>query len=129
MIEELLDIYHAELSWYTGFLERYYLQKLHESWQELFSTDKPPLKDVPRDVLYFAALLFQICAVVLYFMPPDSSAIKALNVEELSNRNRLSERYSNKGRFLMHATSLTMDRTDHIQEWRLWMCLAGINRL
>lgn len=101
MIEGLLDIFHAELNWYSGFIERYYTQQLFKSWQELRSraevSEQPALKDVSRDVLYFAALLFQTCAVALHFIPPKSPAIKILKVEEMSCRDRLSETYSDQG--------------------------------
>lgn len=96
-----MEIFHSELNWYTGFVERYYIQQLYKSWQELQSraelSKQPSLKDVPRDTLYFAALLFQICAVALHFVPPKTAAIKMLNVEEMSCRDRLSETYSDQG--------------------------------
>ncbi len=101
IIENLLDIFSSELNWYNAFFERYYLQQLYKSWQELvtgFAVSKQPLlKNVSRDVLYFPALVFQVCAVALHFMPPDSPALKLLSVNEIGRRYHLSEKYSDQG--------------------------------
>lgn len=86
-------------------MERYYTNQLFKSWQELQcgaeSSKQPPLKDVSRDMLYFAALIFQTCAVALHFISPQSPAIKTLNVENMECRDRLSEMYSNQGQSLV----------------------------
>jgi hypothetical protein len=106
-----MEVFLYELNWYTGFVERYYIQRLYKSWQELQgragSSKQPSLKDVPRDVLYFGALLFQMSAVALHFVPPKSPAIKILDVEEMSCRDRLSERYSDQGQSFYSSTLIT----------------------
>ncbi|KUJ10325.1 uncharacterized protein LY89DRAFT_689606 [Mollisia scopiformis] len=130
--EDLIGIFMSEMNWHTGFFERYYIQQLYKTWQEIQTrTDapkQPSLKDVSRDVLYFPALLFQICAVALHFMPPDSAMIKVLNVEEMIHRNRLSERYSDHGMKIMdildrHRPTITSVQHDLMRA--LWLKDCG----
>lgn len=112
--EELIDTFQSELNWYSGFFERYYLQQSYKSWQKLRpgpAVSKPPLlKNVSRDVLYFPALLFQICAVALHFLPPESAAIQLLKAEDIALRNHISERYSTKGKILRDHLRILLGR-------------------
>ncbi|KAE8450529.1 hypothetical protein EG329_006260 [Mollisiaceae sp. DMI_Dod_QoI] len=132
IIENLLDIFSSELNWYNAFFERYYLQQLYKSWQELvtgFAVSKQPLlKNVSRDVLYFPALVFQVCAVALHFMPPDSPALKLLSVNEIGRRYHLSEKYSDQGMEIMdtlgrHRPTITAVQHDLIRA--LWLKDCG----
>ncbi|KIW35184.1 hypothetical protein, variant [Cladophialophora immunda] len=100
---EFLDTYFDRANWYFGILERYYFDEAYTAWQ----THRPllvghsGLEILPRNLLHFPALLFQILAVALEFVEPDQPVAKLIEVQTLAARSRLSHRWSQKGAELM----------------------------
>jgi hypothetical protein len=100
-------LYLSQVNWYYPIVESYYLNQLYDRWEETVEKSKNDLKQVnlkqlPRDILYFPALLFQIIAIGLQFAPPEAKAPGLLRVENLIASDRLSRQYSDKGMAIMN---------------------------
>lgn len=96
---ELIETYFSEANWYFAVLEKYYFEKLYNSWCALSGH---PMKDLqfgslPHDLLHFPELLFQVLAVALQFAPPDMSYVQVLGVDGFTRRDCLSSDFSTKG--------------------------------
>jgi hypothetical protein len=107
VINELVNIYFSEVNWYYPIVERYYFKKVQTSWlgavqKEDNASEQIDLLNLPRDILYFPALLFQILAIGLQFAPPDAKASKVLGVGNLLASDRLSRQFSDKGMAIMN---------------------------
>ena len=74
--KELVDVFFSEANWYFGVLERYYFDKLHNSWYAVGDAMPPKgeFGSILRDLQYFPALLFQVLAVALQYLPPIQRA-------------------------------------------------------
>lgn len=107
IIDELVGFYFSEVNWYYPILERYYFQKLKNSWAEATRTGNGEMKQItlselPRDLVYFPALLFQVLAIGLQFAPPEALAPKILKVESVTASDLLSRTFSDKGMAIMN---------------------------
>jgi hypothetical protein len=100
---EFLDIYFDRGNWYFGILERYYFDEAYTAWR----THRPllighsSLEVLPRNLLHFPALLFQVLAVALGFVESDQPVAKLIEVQTPAARHQLSHRWSQKGAELM----------------------------
>lgn len=94
----LVDIYFSEANWYFALLEQHYFDKIYNSWYT-FSDHRTNdcLKELPRDLLHFPALLFQVLAVSLQFAPLDCPFVQTLGVHDFDTRDRLSGEFSARG--------------------------------
>ncbi|RFU27207.1 hypothetical protein B7463_g9134, partial [Scytalidium lignicola] len=103
LARELVDGYFSEANWYFGVLEQHYFEKLYTSWRTFgdlgFKDGK--VEELPQDVFHFPALLFQTLAVALQFLPPNTLTTRVFQVENSSDRDRLSQMYGEKGMEIM----------------------------
>jgi Fungal specific transcription factor domain len=133
LLKELIEIFFTDLNWYYSLLERHYFDNLLNSW--LVTSNfyhgalrRAPLKSLTGDELHFPALLFQVIAIGLEFLPSDASTLKLLSLHNDSSRHHLSGHYSSRGMDLMdilgrfHAT-LTSVQQDLLR--CLWLKLFG----
>lgn len=126
-------VFFSEINWYYSLLERHYFDDLQRSWVDTSGYNdgvsrRLPMKYIPRDQLHFPALLFQIIAVALEFLPSDASALGLLSIRNDTARHRLSGHYSGKGMDIMdilgrfHAT-LTSVQQDLLRS--VWLKVFG----
>ena len=106
MVAELVEIFFSEVNWYYSLLERHYFNELQKSWLEITDFNngaliRRPMKDLSLNQLHLPALLFQIAAIALEFLPADASSLKVLSIRNDTVRHRLSGRYSRKGMDIM----------------------------
>lgn len=99
VLRELINIYFAEANWYFATLEQPYFEKLYNSWCSLndHSIEHGQGPDLSSDLLHFPALLFQVLAVSLQFISPDTNCSRALGVDSFTARDCLSSKYSTNG--------------------------------
>ena len=88
---------------YFGILEKYYFEKLYNSW---YTADDDMIRDgnfecLLPDLYHFPALLHQVLAVALQFLPPDMPTARISKVEDFRNNYRLSQKYSERGMEIM----------------------------
>ncbi|RDW71290.1 hypothetical protein BP6252_07853 [Coleophoma cylindrospora] len=107
VIDELVDIYFAEVNWYYHILVRCYFDELYVAWCKAIKGRSSDVKNdhhesVSKDLLHVPALLFQVLAIALQFAPNSAAAVKKLGVAGLLARDRLSCKYSTKGLDVMN---------------------------
>ncbi|KAJ4533673.1 hypothetical protein HRR86_008392 [Exophiala dermatitidis] len=103
VIRELVDLYFSAVDWYTMALDRCYNEALLDSWTRI-SPDvlkRQSLQELSRELHHFPALLFQLLAVALHFLPLDAKAALALRIHDSASLDRLSEEYSKTGLEIM----------------------------
>ena len=130
--KELVDVFFSEANWYFGVLDRYYFDKLHISWHAV-SDAMPPkgeFGNILRDLQYFPALLFQVLAVALQYLPPNTASARVLHLEDPAACDRLSQEYSGLGMDIMallgrHNSSLTAVQQDLMRALWLKNCSRG----
>ena len=130
--KELVDVFFSEANWYFGVLERHYFDKLHNAWYAVSDVMLPKggFGNILRDLQYFPALLFQVLAVALQYLPPNTASAKALHLEDPAVCDRLSQEYSRLGMDIMallgrHNSSLTAVQQDLMRALWLKNCSRG----
>jgi hypothetical protein len=118
----LVDTYFVEVSWYSAQLDRYYFEAEYAAWQKAY--DATCMDNLPRNLQFFPALLFQVLAVAVQFLPSNNLTAKLLRVEDSTARERLSHRYSTAGTEVMavlkrHNPTLTSVQHDQLKA--LWL--------
>jgi hypothetical protein len=124
----LSNIYFAEVSWYSSTIDRYYFEEDYVAWLQSF--DGACIQELSRNLQFFPALLFQVLAVALQFLPTGTLTGKLLQVEESAARERLSHRYSTAGVEIMslmkrHNPALNSIQADQIRALWLKCCSRG----
>lgn len=124
----LIDTYFDEVSWYSAQLDRYYFEADYALWQRTYNPAY--MRDLSRDLQFFPALLFQVLAVAVQFLPPDKLTTSLLRIEDPANRERLSHRYSTAGTEIMallkrHNPTLASIQHDQIRALWLKCCSRG----
>lgn len=101
---ELIEIYFSEANWYFAVLEKYYFEKLYSSWcsHSDDSMRNGQFGRLPRDLLHFPALIFQVLAVALQFTPPSKPYLQASGVDGFASRDSLSSDFSMRGMEIVH---------------------------
>ncbi|KAM3073368.1 hypothetical protein ACMFMG_004733 [Clarireedia jacksonii] len=122
VISELVDSFFVEANWCLNVIEEYYFRDHLRSWTEVRKTlsGQFDLGTVSRDLQYFPALLFQILAISMQYLPPDTKTSKILNLNTLSDSDRLSHEYSKIAMELMslmgrHNSTLTAVEHDLVR--------------
>jgi len=130
--KELVDVFFSEANWYFGVLERHYFDKLHNSWHTVSGAmpTKGEFGNILRDLQYFPALLFQVLAVALQYLPPNTASARVLHLEDPAACDRLSQEYSRLGMDIMtllgrHNSSLTAVQQDLMRALWLKNCSRG----
>jgi Fungal specific transcription factor domain len=127
---KLIDIFFSEANWYFLVLERCYFDILRRSWFDLSPNMGILVEDLPEELRYFPALLFQVLAVALQFLPPNSSSSKILDLETASTYDQLSQDFSLAGMALMgllgrHNSAITAVQHDLMRALWLKNCSRG----
>lgn len=90
--EELVGVFLSEVNWYAQVLEPAFFYDLLSAWGSRNAAQQPQLQ-----VKTFPALLFQVIAVALLFLPPDTSIEQRLGINRLDDRDSLSATWSSLG--------------------------------
>ncbi|KAI0100570.1 fungal-specific transcription factor domain-containing protein [Nemania sp. FL0031] len=100
VIGELVDVYFHEANQCYQLLERYYFDKLFITWMG-HSTRPSSECPLPRELIYFPALIFQVLAVALQFLPNGTTAEEGLNIRDQAQRNTIARMFSSFGEDFM----------------------------
>ncbi|KAK5313546.1 hypothetical protein LTR93_010850 [Exophiala xenobiotica] len=100
---ELLDTYFDRGNWFFGLLERYYFDQAYTAWQNhrQLLIEHSSLEVLPRNLLHFPALLYQVLPVAIQLVSPDQPVAKLIEVQTPAARDQWSHRWSQKGAELM----------------------------
>ncbi|KAE8164297.1 hypothetical protein BDV40DRAFT_298561 [Aspergillus tamarii] len=93
VLQQLVDIFFSEVNWHYFILERFYFDDLFSRWQstETRSVNYLSTQELSIELQYFPALLFQVVALSLQFLPPEALALTQLSSPELSSSYKYSE--------------------------------------
>ncbi|KAK9241778.1 fungal-specific transcription factor domain-containing protein [Lipomyces tetrasporus] len=97
--QQLVQVFFNEANWYFAVLDQYYFDRLHITWiafvPSLSNAEDTSLMSL--DLLYFPALLFQVLALALQFIPPGMSCGISLGAEDPTACDQLSKKFSDTG--------------------------------
>lgn len=108
-IDALVQNFYEEADWYFTVLDQPYLDWQRREWdangpreQLDFATSLHLIKSNPtkvgtRDWLYFPAVLFQVLAISLQFLPQDAAVRTTLSIQDVVSSDQLSTMYSDTG--------------------------------
>ena len=129
---ELVGIFFSEANSTARVLERYYFDRLHTSWLAISDNVSigVGLGQASRDLVYFPALLFQVLAVALQYLPPDTTSARDLELKDSVTCDKLSQRYSMLSVEIMallgrHDSALTAVQNDLVRALWLKNCSRG----
>ncbi|OGM45642.1 hypothetical protein ABOM_006227 [Aspergillus bombycis] len=93
VLQRLVKVFFEEVNWHYSILERFYFDDLFTRWQttEMRPVDYLSVQELSAELQYFPALLFQVLALSLQFLPPEALAPVQLSSKELSSSYRYSE--------------------------------------
>jgi len=85
-IEELIAAYFTDVNWHYFILEKYYFDCILSCW---YGVDIGPVKhlsteELSKELRYFPALLFQVLALAIQFLPPGAPAWKHLSANDIA---------------------------------------------
>lgn len=99
VIRDLIDLLFSDMDWYLMCLDRCYFEDSLAHWVKV-STDvvrDQDLKPLSRELHYFPALLFQVLAVALQFLPLNTTVASSLRLHDTASLDKQSECYSKTG--------------------------------
>lgn len=96
VIDALIDFFFDDVNWHYFILERFYFDSLLSRWpptQEIKALSYLTIAGLSMEIRYFPALLFQVIALSLQFLPTDSDILAKSPAVEVST----SQTYSDLG--------------------------------
>ncbi|KAI8716204.1 Zn(2)-C6 fungal-type domain-containing protein [Fusarium sp. LHS14.1] len=101
VIEDLVEVFFSEANWHFQILDESYFIELYQTWVRAnLSRSPPPAQPASLELLFFPALLFQVLAIAMLFLPDDSPSRHNLSLWDFPARTTLSDRYSRIGSHL-----------------------------
>ena len=106
----LLSLFFSDINWYFTVVDQPYFMSMYQAWDEdnarrrsprsVATADKKRGLDTessPAELLYFTAVLLQVLALTLQFLPSASPVRELLDIPSLPASDRLSRIYSDAG--------------------------------
>jgi Fungal specific transcription factor domain len=101
--QELLKVFFSEANWYFTVLDQFYFDKAHRTWSRSWnSIPAATEQQISAESLYFPALLFQVLALGVQFVPSNSAAEKAALSLNASSLDQLSQHLSETGERILN---------------------------
>jgi hypothetical protein len=97
LVEELVAIFFSEANWHVQILDPVFFNVAHQAWLTMRTSILGQLGQAPLEQLVFPALLFQVLAVAVLFMPRGTMSEQTLGLWDHSAKSALSEKWSNIG--------------------------------
>ena len=98
----LIDVFFREANWYFAVLDRCFFDSMYLRWTAFRHDASTPSSSALLEILHFAALLSQLMALALQFLPPGHTCESSLGIRKQEKRDEMSERYSELGETLMN---------------------------
>jgi hypothetical protein len=131
VITELVELYLSELNCSYKIVERYFFGKDLAAWFAVKdAVAKGEREPATRDYLYFTALIFQILAIQLQYLPPGTATANILGLKDLKACETLSHKYSSDGQELINMvgrqnSTITAVQYDLMRVYWLKSCSRG----
>ncbi|KAJ9616967.1 hypothetical protein H2200_000687 [Cladophialophora chaetospira] len=118
IIQELCNIFFCEANWYFSAIDKFYFDQAHRHW--LRSWDPSPTavgQQASANSLCFPALLFQVLAIAVQFVPPNSAVEETTRRPNAPSLDELSKLFSDNGERVLgtigrHVQALTAVQAD-----------------
>jgi len=123
VVEGLVNNFFLEANWFFMVLEPHYFKAKLNQWLDLGGyPSKLEVDQIPPELHYFPALLFQVSAVSLQILPLGTDFAKSNALSDFAACDRLSEEYSSAG---MEVARLLGKRTSSIDavQYNLLRCV------
>lgn len=114
VVDDITSLFFAEADWYFSVLDQPYYDELYALWKCRNSSPANNVSSLPRfvpdrpvfvqgndEITYFPALLFQILALTLNFLPNSCLSRDLLKLNDHTAADRLSKYYSDTGNEVM----------------------------
>lgn len=114
VVDDITRLFFAEADWYFSVLDLPYYDELSALWKSRNPSPATNVSSVPRpvperpifvrsdnEITYFPALLFQILALTLHFLPNSCLSRDLLKLNDHREADRLSKYYSDTGHEIM----------------------------
>ena len=131
VVTELTENFLSELSWFFLLIERHYFKEALKEWYSASEhVSKGELYLLRDDSLQFPGLLFQLLAVTLQFLPPNTKSSVSLGLDQPADCEKLSQKYSHLGLLvieLVGKNNPTLTSIQHDLMRGLWLknCSQG----
>jgi hypothetical protein len=132
IVEQLVHVFFIEANSHVGVLDRYFFHQAEVSWNstrdELAANFK--LEGLPRDFLYFPAVLFQVLAISLQYVTLELPVLREMGLEDYAAVDDLSQKYTQHGMDLMkilgrHNPTVMSVQHDLMRAFWLKNCSSG----
>ncbi|KAM5359547.1 hypothetical protein ACJZ2D_014403 [Fusarium nematophilum] len=100
IVEELIDIFFSEANWHYQILDESFFADSYKTWVRANLRSCASDQPAPLELLFFPALLFQVLAVAVLFIPASAPARQTMSLWDLSAKTSLSDKYSRIGSHL-----------------------------
>ena len=125
-LKELVGIFFKDANSHVGVLEQYFFDKSLRAWLSLKDQSRKEVKPegIPRELLYFPAVIYQVVAVAIQYVTLDCHAAKLMSATKWSDLDALSLQYTQRGMELMkllgrHSPTLTSIQHDLMRSFWL----------
>ncbi|KAG4442130.1 hypothetical protein IFR05_002416 [Cadophora sp. M221] len=109
-VDGLIDIFFSEINWLYGIIEPFYFKRAFREWRVFTAAtaDSPRIESISPSLRSFPALLAQLLAITMMYLPPGAKIEGLPTIKYLD----LSQRYSEIGvdlvRLLGHQGTTTV---------------------
>lgn len=102
IVHALVDVYFHEADWYFTVLDRYSFDRAYRDWllHGPYGTTSAKSGFVADDI-FFPALLYQLLAMAIQFLPEYSPALSSMRQCGLAPNDHLSQSYSDAGESIL----------------------------
>lgn len=125
VIEDLVEILFSEANWHFQILDQSFFVDLYQTWvQADLSRSSTSEQPASVELLFFPALLYQVLAVAVLFLPENAPARQNLSLWDLSAKTTLSNKYSRIGSHLadlFHQCNTMLVMVQHDLAKSLWL--------
>lgn len=102
IVHGLVDVFFNEANWYFTVLDRYFFDSAHRDWLTHGPRTTDALhKGYVTDTVFFPALLQQVLAVAIQFVPEHSTIATLMKQCGTPPSDRLSQSYSDAGESIL----------------------------
>lgn len=129
--KELVRVFFREVGWYFPVLDEEFFTEVLFRWLAVQSVDSK-IGTLTSETKAFPALLYQVLALGLQFVPPNSTAVASLGVVDLARRDKLSKLFSDAGMMLLdslgrHEPTMMSVQADFLRTSWLKNCGRGVD--
>ncbi|KAM0420395.1 hypothetical protein ACHAPT_011815 [Fusarium lateritium] len=100
IMEEFIDIFFSEANWHYQILDQSFFAESYQTWVRANLSSCASDQPASLELLFFPALLFQVLAIAVLFLPASAAARQSMRLWDLPAKTTLSDNYSRIGSHL-----------------------------